>query len=268
MSKNIMKRLACLVLCFSLVSISSVNVFAAKKPEKGSFLFGNSFKEVKKEKKGNINPIQNFILDSMDSKNNEEIAIVLSGCTDNNIEKTTAKISKLLKGSWESKKGRSELQDILEMYVEYTPKAKFCLWSVIDEGFDGVNIPITLSNKLKSKINYDFTGNKSDDRGTKFLVKSLLIFNEVAELEGETLLTVKTKKFNVPSVELNRLENYSYVTASIDYVLYNLDTLPLDTEDFDCFVDYYESYINDCGVFGIFSFLRLLDANGIAYTTK
>lgn len=260
-----MKRLACLGLCFCLVSISTVNVFAAKKD---SFLFGNSFKEVKKEKKEKINPIQNFILDSMDSKSNEEIAIVLSGCTDNNIEKTTAKIAKLLKGPWASKKGLSELQDILEMYVEYTPKAKFCLWSVIDEGFNGVKIPITLSNKLKSKINYDFTGNKSDDRGTKFLVKSLLIFDEVAELEGDTLLTVKNNKFNVPTVKLNRLEDYSYVTASIDYVLYNLDTLPLDTEDFDCFVDYYESYINDCGVFGIFSFLRLLDANGIAYTTK
>lgn len=266
MNKNVMRRLACLILCFCLVSVSSVNVFAANK-NKNSFLFGNSFKETKKVKQEKINPIQNFILDSMDSKDNNEIAIVLSGCNDNNIEKTTAKLSKLLKGSWNSKNGKAELQEILEMYVEYTPKAKYCLWSVIDAGFDGVKIPVTLSSKLKSKINYDFTGNKSDDRGTKFLVKSLLIFEEVAELNGETLLTVKTNRFN-PKVELNRLEDYSYITASIDYVLYNLDTLPLDTEDFDCFIDYYESYINDCGVFGIFSFLRLLDANGIAYTTR
>lgn len=267
MNKNIMRRLTCLILCFCLVSISSVNVFAGTK-SKNSFLFGNSFKETKKEKQENINPIQSFILDSMDSGNNQEIAIELSRCTENNIEKTTSKIVKLLKGSWNSKKGMAKLQEILEMYVEYTPKAKYCLWSVIDTGFDGVTIPVTLSSKLKSKINYDFTGDKSDDRGTKFMVKSLLILDEVAELDGETLLSIKTNKKNVPTIKLNRLENYSYITSSIDYVLYNLDTLPLDTEDFDCFIDYYESYINDCGVYGIVSFLRLLDANGIAYTAR
>jgi len=341
MNRNIIKRLSCLVLCFCLVSISSVNVFAAgkgplffgdsskqikennhewksvsfgnllkdikKKPhekellnldkphedakikphekellnldkphegvkikphEKESFFFGNSFKEEKKKPHEKIDSIQSFILDSMDNKNNEEIAINLSYCTDKNIDKTAKNLSKILKGSWKSKKGIEKLEDILEAYLDYTPKAKYCLWSVIDEGFDGVYIPITLSNKLKSKINYDFTGNANDDRGTKFMVKSLLIFDEVAALDGENLLTVKTNCFNFPRVKLNRLEDYSIITSSIDEVLSSLDTLPFNQEDFDGFIDYYESYINDCGVYGVFSFLRLLDANGIEYTTK
>jgi len=204
----------------------------------------------------------------MDSKNNEDIAIELSNCTKENISQTAKSISHLLNGTWKSKKGEEKLKDILNTYLDYTPKAQLCLWAVIDEGYDGVVIPITLSNKLKSKINNDFTGNQNDDRGIKFMVKSLLIFDEVAELFDEELLTVQYGKLNQPKIVLNRLKNYKFITDSVNEVFGSLETLPFASDDFEGFIDYYEEYINDCGVFGIISFLRLLDANGISYTVK
>lgn len=265
MSKNnIIRRLSCLALCFCLVSISSVSAFAGNKD---SLIFGNSLKETKKEAKVTINPMQSFILDSMDNENRGDIAIELSKCSEKNISKTAKNISNILKGTWKTKNGLAKLSDILSDYLDYTPKAQYCLSSVIDGGFEGVRIPVTLSSVLKSKINYDFTGNKKDDRGIKFMVKSLIIFDEVAELDGEKLLTVKYGKNNRPVVKLNKLEDYSFITASIDEVLGSLDTLPFASDDFNGFINYYEDYINDCGVYGIFSFLRLLDANWIDYTT-
>ncbi len=267
MSKNnIIRRLACLVLCFCVVFIASSNVVFAG--GKNSLLFGNSYVNTKKDKPKALNPMQSFILDSMDSKNNEDIAIELSNCNKRNISQTSKSISRLLNGTWKSKKGEEKLSDILNTYLDYTPKAQLCLWAVIDEGFDGVVIPITLSNKLKSKINYDFTGDYNDDRGSKFMVKSLLIFDEVAELVDEELLSIKYGKYNTPKIVLNRLEDYEYITDSVTGVLSSLETLPFKADDFDGFIDYYETYINDCGIYGIFSFLRLLDANGIQYTAK
>lgn len=265
-NNNIIRRLACFALCFCLVFISSSNaVFASGK---NSLLFGKSVVNAKKVSPKTIDPMQSFIIDSMDSKNNEDIAIELSNCTKKDISKTAKSISRLLNGTWKSKKGEQQLSEILKTYLDYTPKAQFCLWAVIDEGFDEVVIPITLSNKLKSKINYDFTGKNNDDRGIKFLVKSLLIFDEVAELVDEDLLTIKYGKLNHPKIVLNRLEDYKYISNSITEVLKDLKSLPFSSDDFDGFIDYYETYINDCGVYGIFSFLRLLDANGISYTVK
>ncbi|WP_010251752.1 hypothetical protein [Acetivibrio cellulolyticus] len=261
---NIIRRLACFVLCFSLVFVSSANAVLAS--GKDSFFFGNSFKETTKPNK-TINPMQSFILDAMDSKNNEDIAIELSNCTEDSISETSKNLSCLLDGKWKSKKDVKQLNKILITYLDYTPKAQYCLWSVIDSGFDGVEIPHTLTNKLKSKINYDFTGNKNDDRGIKFMVKTLLIFDEVAALTDQKLLTFKYSKFHRPEIELNRLEDYPFISASITEVLGSLDTLPF-SGDFESFIDYYETYINDCGVYGIFSFIRLLDANGIEYSTE
>lgn len=298
MSKNIVvRRLASLVLCFGLIATSIATPVFAKEvgplapkdkgsltqkekgpaaPEvkgpvapkdKGSLILGHPDKDTKKVSKPS-DPMQSFILDSLDSKENKEIAKKLSKMNWDNIDKYTKDISRILKGDWKSKKGEEKLSDVLSTYLEYTPKAQLCMSTLIGEGFKGVKIPKELSSKIVKKINLDFTGNKDDDRGIKFMAKALIIFNDIAITNNDKLVTVKYGKFNRPEIQFNRLEDYSYITDSLDQVLSSLNALPSDEDTYASFIEYYEDYINDLGINGMFSFIRLLEANAIPYSAE
>ena len=235
--------------------------------DKGSLIWGHQDKDTKKVSKPS-DPMQSFILDCLDSKENKEIANKLSKMNWDNIDKYTKDISRILKGEWKSKKGEEKLSDVLSTYLEYTPKAQLCMSTLIGEGFKGVKIPKELSSKIRKKINLDFTGNKNDDRGIKFMAKSLIIFNDIAAINNDKLVTVKYGKFNRPEIQFNRLEDYSYITNSLDQVLSSLNALPSDEDTYESFIEYYEDYINDCGINGMFSFIRLLEANAIPYSAE
>ncbi|MFZ5987185.1 MAG: hypothetical protein ACOYWZ_08710 [Bacillota bacterium] len=266
MKKSILlKKLVCFILCFCFIFVSSVNVVLAK--GKDSTDYNGSSIDHHKAPLKKIDPMQRFILDSMDSKKNKDIAKELSNCTKDNTAEIAENLSGILKGSWKSKKGMAEIKDILADYLGYTPKAQLSLTMVINEGFEGVEIPFTLSRKIKAKINYDFTGNWNDDRGVKFMVKALQIFHKAASLAGEELVTVTYDKSYRPKIDFNRLENYTYITSSVSKVLASLDTLPFSPGDFGGFINHYETYINDCGIYGIFTFLYLLEVNNIPYSS-
>lgn len=233
---------------------------------KGSLIIGLPGKDNKVSKPSD--PMQSFILDSLDSKQNKEIAKMLSKMNWYNIDKYTKDISKILKGQWESKKGQELLSDVLSTYLEYTPKAQLCMSTLIGEGLKGVKIPNELSSQIRKKINKDFTGNKDDDRGIKFMAKALVIFNDIAMTNNEKLVTIKYGKYNRPEIKFNRLEGYSYITNSLDQVLSSLNALPSDEDTFESFIGYYEDYINDLGVNGLFSFVRLLAENAIPFSAE
>ncbi|HEY9059472.1 MAG TPA: hypothetical protein VIO64_03060 [Pseudobacteroides sp.] len=251
-SSYLVKALS-IVLCLTFLFMTSSTIAFAGKNDPAA------------PKKVEVDSMQTFLLDSIASKNNTEIANYISAVTKKNLTATTESIAKAIKGNWNSKNGQAEIKSILVKYLLFTTKAKLGFTAIIREGISDVVIPKDFSSKIKAKINADITGNSKDDRGLKFMVKSLQIVQKlVTSLSEEKVVTLKLNNLLVPKFEFNRLENYPFVTSSVTEVFQTMNTLPFDG-DFDSFTTYYEKFLNSCNVYDAISFLYLLKDNNIQY---
>lgn len=259
-------KVLCIILCFSFIIMSASSVvFAGKNTSKyddRKYTSDRCSGPIFSSKSGSI---QTLILDSMESKKNNEIANLLSACDKKNLAATSKSIAGILKGTWNSKKGEADLRDILSDYLGFTPKAKLAITMIIREGYSGVVIPRNLSNKIRLKINGDITGNQRDNHGIMFMVKALQILQKVASIENEKIVTLKLDNYLRVKFSFNRLENYSYITSSMSEVLNTMNSLPFKKKDFKTFIEYYEKYLNSCSLADGISFLYLLRDNNIPY---
>jgi hypothetical protein len=260
-SNHVVKALSVAICSTVLFMASSGIVFADKKDLKTP----TNADKINYNAKAEVDSMQTFLLDSIASKSNKEIANSIAAVSVKTLTATTDNISKLLKGNWNSKKGQAEVKGILVKYLLFTQKAKLGFTKIISEGIDDVVIPSDLSLKVKSKINLDITGNSKDDRGVKFMIKSLkIVQNLVTALNQENVVTLKLNNLLVPKFEFNKLENYPFVTSSVTEVFQTMNTLPFDG-DFDSFSSYYTNYFNTCSIYEAISFLYLLKDNNIPY---
>jgi hypothetical protein len=255
-------RALSIVLCSTFLFMASSSIVFA---DKNDLKKTNNDDKTSYSAKVEVDSIQTFILDSIDSKNNKEIANYIAAVNKKNLTTTTENIASALKGSWNSKKGQADIKNILVKYLLFTTKAKLGLTTIIAEGIKDVVIPKDFSSKIKAKINADITGNSKDDRGVKFMVKSLQIVQKlVSSLSTEKVVTLKLNNLLIPKFEFNRLESYEFVTSSVTEVFQTMNTLPFEN-DFDSFTAYYEKYLNTCSIYDAISFLYLLKDNNIPY---
>jgi len=261
-SNRFVKFLSVVVCSSILFMASSSLVFAGKNDPKAP---NKDDKTNQSAKKVEIDDIQTFLLDAISSKKNKEIANYIAAVNTKNLVATTTNISDALKGNWSSKNGQASIKNILVRYLLFTQKAKLGFTSIIREGINDVVIPADLSLKIKTKINTDITGDSKDDRGVKFMVKSLkIVQNLVASLNDEKIVTLKLNNLLIPKFELNNLEKYPFVTSSVTKVFQTMNTLPFDY-DFDSFSSYYTTYLNSLNIYEAISFIYLLQYNDIPY---
>ncbi len=259
-SNHVVKALSVAICSTVLFMASSGIVFADKKDLKTP-----TNDKISYNAKAEVDSIQKFLLDSIASKSNKEIANSIAAVTKKNLTATTENISKLLKGTWNSKNGQAEVKNVLVKYLLFTQKAQLGFTKIISEGINDVVIPSDLSLKIKAKINLDITGDSKDDRGVKFMIKSLkIVQNLVTSLNQESVVTLKLNNLLVPKFEFNKLENYPFITSSVTEVFQTMNTLPFDG-DFDSFSSYYTKYFNTSSIYEAISFLYLLKDNNIPY---
>ncbi|HOV27428.1 MAG TPA: hypothetical protein PK566_13875 [Pseudobacteroides sp.] len=262
-SNRLVKALS-VVVCSSILFMASTSlVFAAgkdapKPPVKDD-------KPGQTAKKVQIDDIQKFLLDAISSKNNKEIANYIAAVNTKNLVDTTNKIAKALKGTWNTKDGQAAVKNVLIRYLLFTQKAKLGFTTIISEGINDVVVPADLYPKVKEKLNTDITGDKKDDRGVKFVIKSIKIVQSlVSSLNDETIVTLKLNNLLIPKFELNSLEKYPFVTSSITDIFQTMNTLPFDN-DFASFAEYYTNYLNSLNIYEAISFVYLLQYNNIPY---